>query len=260
MSKFKQIGIKAKVMLGCIVLAMVLFVSGIISIFEYNKMSDYTSNLLTGNIISINAARDLLEDAEAYNLRLMSGINTEMEDMDFSRDDFVITFAEMKGNFITAAEKAMADSVMYAYAAYMQVTNEAPQVWLNDENVRRDWFFNRLEPIYVQLRSYIQDLTFISQDVLLGNSQTLQENYYRGIMPALISVIVGLVTVVLFYYYLCHYMINPLLKISKGIKNYRQYNKVYDVKLDSVDELQQLNENVDDILDLNLAYKRQLQQ
>ncbi|MDD2594665.1 MAG: MCP four helix bundle domain-containing protein [Bacteroidales bacterium] len=256
-----QLGIKRKVFLGFIVIGIVLFFSSLISIFEFSRMNNYVSELITDNIKSINTARELLTVTENYNLKLMYGVGGEEghDDISVIRDDkFVSYFSDLKETFLTPAERSAADSVIYAYTAYMQTVAEAENIWLNGYDVRKEWFFGRLQPTYSKLKSYIQKLTIESQEALVQNSQTLQDSFYRSIMPGVVSVILGLILVLLFNYFLNYYLINPILKITKGIKGYRQFNKSYEVKLENDDELEELNNYVKDIVDLNQSYKKRL--
>jgi hypothetical protein len=259
-SKIKFVGIKRKVRRACIILALILLFSSLISIFEFSRMSNYVSDVITDNITSINYSRKLLSTADDYNLDLLYGIARDDGDMTFIyNDEFISSFADLKQSYVTKEERAAADSVLYAYAAYMQVVSEAPAVWSNEDHaLRTKWFFNRQQPVYDKLRDYIEDLTNVSQDALITNSQSLQDSFYRSIMPGLISVIFGVLMVMLFNYYLNHYLINPLLKVTKGIKNNRQYNRDYDVKVETDDEIKELNDAVTDIIDVNQSYKRQL--
>lgn len=261
MLKVSKVGIKRKVFLGCVVLALVLFFSSLISIFEFSRMNNYVSNLITDNIKSINTARELLTATEDYNQKLMYGVggSESVGDVSVIKDNnFISSFNDLRKTFITVEERACADSVIYAYTAYMQIVREAEDVWLNDDDVRKDWYFNRLQPVYWRLRDYIRELTKVSQDALIANSQSLHTGFYRSIMPALVSVILGIILVLLFNYFMNYYLINPILKITKGIKDYRQFDKSYDVDLDTDDELADLNHSVKDVVDLNQSLKRRL--
>ena len=163
----------------------------------------------------------------------------------------------MKESFVTEQDKANADSVMYAFAAYMYVVREASDIWLiSEDDIRKEWYFNRLQPVYGKLKAYIEKLTNDSQDALIRNSQSLQDNFYRSLMPGLISALLGFMMVLLFNYYLNHYLINPLLKISRGIKGYLRLNKNYDVRIESNDEIAELNDRVKDIIDINKSAKK----
>lgn len=258
-SKNKFVGIKSKVRRACFILALILLFSSLISIFEFSRMSNYVSDVITDNITSINYSRKLLATADDYNLGLLYGITRDGDMTFIYNDEFISSFADLKQTYVTKRERAAVDSVLYAYAAYMQVVSEAPAIWSDeDHSLRAEWFFNRQQPVYDKLSNYIKDLTNVSQDALIRNSQSLQDSFYRSIMPGLISVIFGVLMVILFNYYLNHYLLNPLLKVTKGIRNNRQFNRDYDVKIETDDEIKELNDAVRDIIDSNQSYKRQL--
>ena len=262
--KFKKLGIKRKVLLGCIVLAIILFFSSLISIFEFTKMNRYVSGVIADNIRSINAARELLSVSEQYNIDLMNGLVLEGENRPETatierEEELISSFENLSRSFVTPEEQASADSVLYAYAAYMQVVAEADQMWEHDYAERQHWFFNRLQPVYLKFRGYMMQLTSVCQDALIESSQDIREGTYRSLMPGLVSVLVGMIMVLLFNYFLNYYLINPLLKVTNGIKGYRYYGRSYSVKLDNNDELEELNEAVGDIVEQNQSFKKELE-
>ena len=263
--RFKKLGIKRKVLLGCVVLAAILFFSSVISVYEFTRMNRYVSGVIADNIRSINAARKLLSVSEQYNVNLMNDLVLEStaylpEDLSvFQSEELVAAFDNLSHSFVTPDERAAADSVMYAYSAYMQVVSEARQMWERDYAARQHWYFNRLQPVYLKFRGYMMQLTSICQDALVENSQDIREGTYRSLMPGVVSVLVGLIMVLLFNYFLNYFVINPLLRVTGGIKGYRYHGRNYDVKLDSDDELEELNEAVGDIVEQNLSYKRELE-
>jgi len=223
-------------------------------------MNDHVTELISDNTNSIQVSRELLTKAEEYNLRMMHLVVGEVgkESIEVINDDeFISFFSDMKESFVTEQDKANADSVMYAFAAYMYVVREASDIWLiSEDDIRKEWYFNRLQPVYGKLKAYIEKLTNDSQDALIRNSQSLQDNFYRSLMPGLISALLGFMMVLLFNYYLNHYLINPLLKISRGIKGYLRLNKNYDVRIESNDEIAELNDRVKDIIDINKSAKK----
>ena len=173
--KFKKLGIKRKVLVGCIVLAVILFFSSVISVFEFSRMNRYVSGVIADNIRSINAARELLSVSEQYNISLMNGLVLDganrPDDMPIAREEeLVATFENLSKSFVTPEEQAGADSVLYAYAAYMQVVAEADKMWEYGYEERQHWFFNRLQPVYHKFRGYMMQLTSACQDALIESS------------------------------------------------------------------------------------------
>lgn len=260
MAKFKGTGIKTKVWLGCLVLGLILFFSGLISAYEMRSMNKFVSDVIADNVSSIDAAKELLAVAEEHNINLMAGIEKDYAAVDsVDVEEFGTLFESLRGTFRAPSEERAADSVMFAYAAYMQVVGEAGDIWQFDEFVRREWFFDRLQPVYLRFRGYLRTLTNVTEQNLIESSKSLQENYHRSAMPSFISMLLTLVLVMLFHYYMNYYIVNPLLRINKGINQYRKYGRKYEEKPDSYDEIAELSSNVKDLIDLNQSYKNQLQ-
>ncbi|MEF9987035.1 MAG: hypothetical protein RSC28_05495 [Bacteroidales bacterium] len=253
-------GIRKKISLGFVVIGTVLLLSSLIAIYELISMRKSVSSLITDNIASINTSRLLLEVTDEYNFKLLKGMGADSaatipdlkSDVRFS--DYL---NEVKGKFTTEQERNVADSVLYAYTAYIHIMNEAPYVWLEDYQGRRNWYFNKLYPVYMKLRTYIQSLTEVSQKALAENSQNLSESFYRSIMPGVVAVSIGIVLVFLFNYFINFYFIRPILLISRGIGSYLQYRKSYNVKIDNDDELKDLSNNVKELIDTNKNLTKQ---
>ena len=267
--------IKRKVGAGFTVLAFILFFSSIVSLFEYTRMNRVLTQQIEENVNSVNIARELIILTEDYNMGVLDAMSEPDFDGGFVTGgpanatnavfikEFGQTMEDMRRSFTQTTsfkEKNYADSVLLAYTAYMQVLRESRD--LDAENAdfqtRQDWYFDRLQPFYMKLRDYIRSLTNASQQALLENSQRVDETFYRSITPAIASVVVGLLVVILFNYFINFYLINPLIKINKGIQGYRNFRKDYTVSVDnSGDELDQLNSSVSDIIEDHKSVHKQ---
>ncbi len=246
--------IKKKISRGFVVIATILLVSSALSIYEFIRMRNTVSNLINDNISSINTSRQMLEVTDEYNFNLLRGLGDEHWILNFKSPDdnrFSEHLSNVRDNFTTQLEKDYADSVLYAYTSYIWIMNDAPTVWHGDYTGRRNWYFNKLHPVYMQLRNYLQKLTNTSQQALAENSLTMTESFYRSIMPGVVAVIMGIILVFLFNYFINYYFVNPLLKISEGISNYLERKKSYIVTIDNDDELKDLNDNVRELVEAN---------
>ena len=63
---------KRKLFLSLGSVAAILILSGVISIIEYRRMSDYVSELITANIKSINLSNRLADITEEYNHQMLA--------------------------------------------------------------------------------------------------------------------------------------------------------------------------------------------
>ena len=247
----KTVGIRRKVSLGFIIIAIILIFSSVISIFEYRRMSDYVSSLIADNINSINLARELSQLQSEFNSELLMQM-TAMDSLSYPKiadDQFLENINQIRSSFNSQQEKEMADPVMYSYAAYMQVAREIEDIWPQGVEARKDWYVNRLQPMHILQSKYINQITELSQKALELNSQSLQDGFYRSIMPNVASAVAGLVLVFLFNIYLNFYLISPIVRMKKALSDYKDYKKEYKVSVVNDDEIAGLNELIHEVLE-----------
>ncbi len=247
--------LKRKISLGFVVLGFILLLSSLIAIYEFVTMRRTVAQFVTDDIISINTTRRLLDMADEYNFRLLSTMGdstyTDVNTMLAMRDDekFIDALRAIRDNFTTTNEQRMADSIRYAYVVYAHILEEAKGVWNEpDYQVKKDWYFARLYPVYTKLRNYIKDLNLSSQQALRDNSDKLSEGFYRSLMPCVVAVGIGILLLFLFNYYLNYYFFDPIVRITKALRNYKITRKTFDVKVDSGDEIEELNDSIKDIV------------
>ena len=262
MGKISDMGIRRKVTLGCIVLALVLFISSLIAVFEFRKMDDFVKKVIDGDIEAIQRARGLYYEAQNYNNWLMAKLGSEEGPAALEGyvggSDMRTAFGAIHRDFDDKWERAAVDSITFAYAAYMQIVAEAPTVWQQEPQIRSQWYYSRLQPVYGELRRYIEQLVNADQDALIGSSQSLQGSFHRSIMPSIVAMLLGLAMVALFHYYLMHYLVRPLLKVNKGLAAFRQWGKNYDVQTEGFDEINEINTEIKNVLEINRAQMRQM--
>ncbi|MBP5211120.1 MAG: MCP four helix bundle domain-containing protein, partial [Bacteroidales bacterium] len=148
-------GIKKKIFFGFVIIGAILFFAGVISIFEFRKINELQSGIVEDNIKSINTANLLLSLTEDYNIKILNTLDQDDAGGDIiemlADEDFMTQLGQIKDSFTSKRESVMADSVLFAYAAYMQVVREAENIWPEGYQVRSDWYFDRLQSFYVRL-------------------------------------------------------------------------------------------------------------
>lgn len=250
--------IRRKVRTGFTILGTILFFSSVIAIFEFVRINRASSGVINDNILSINAERSLMESSELYNMELLAMLGEDTPPENFSNsihDSFVTTLDNLPNNFTTAEENRYADSVRYAYSAYMQVVMEAPEIWEQGVAARQEWYFGRVQQYYSYLRNYIVDLNSMSNAALQANSEMMESTFFRSMMPAVAALIVGIIVILLFNTYLNFYVIKPVSKMGKGVKDFVRYGKEYNITFDNDDEISDLNDALTDLIDEHKTLK-----
>ena len=255
----RRLSLRAKLTLSLSAIAVILVISSIISLMEYNRMRTYVSGLIADNINSINVAQTLSEVTDRYNLDILSVIGDESAMLpNFNQEEFVSHCDSLKKNLTSVSLLPLADSVMYSYSAYMLTSLELENVLLSDFIDSRTWYFDRLQPKYNRLRGDIEALSNGMYNDLKKNSMTFERGFYRSFIPALVAVLAGLILIVLLLFFILTYYVNPVYKMLGSLKDYRSYGKKYTYNFEGDDQLSELNKGISDMAAENQQLRKRL--
>ena len=211
---------RTRLALGLGSIAAMLLLSSIISVLEYRRMSNYVTDLVADNIRNINVAQKLVSMSDEYNLKVLAAIgeedSTSVSVPYFDRKAFMEQCDGLRTSISSEEAFPLADSVIYAYSAYMLTSLELPGVMASDFINSRDWYFDRLQPRYSRLKSDIEKLNDMIYVELRENSKTFEAGFYRSIIPGVVSVGAGLLLVMLFLVFILLYYVRPLKRMLGG--------------------------------------------
>lgn len=251
---------RGKISLSLTAIAVILLVSTMISILEYRSMSNYVSDLIADNIESINAAQRLSGATDAYNLKVLTVIGDENEkDLpDFNKEEFLSHCDSLRTSLSSINMQHLADSVEYAWSAYMLTSLELPSVILSDFIDTRAWYFERLQPVYNRLRDDIDHLSTAIYNELQRNSATFERGFYRSIIPGAVAVSVGLILVLMLLFFISVYYVTPIYKMLSSLRNYRDFGRSYNYTFEGDDQLRSLNDAISEVTDENIQLRRRI--
>ena len=252
-----KLGMKMKLTLSLSAIAISLLVSSIISVMEYRSMSNYVSGLIADNVKNINVAQKLADASNKYNLDILSVIGDEELNIlpDFDQQSFV-SYCDSLRNSIQS--QSLADSVIYAYSAYMLTSMELNEVMLSDFIDSREWYFERLQPQYNRLRGYIDAMSSEVYEDLAVNSATFERGFYRSIIPGIVAICVGLLLVLMLLFFVLVYYVNPIYKMLDSLSNYNSFGKKYNYSFDGDDQLSELNEDITNLVEENVQLRKRI--
>ena len=255
-----KLTMKMKITLSLLLIGVILLTSSIISIMAYSRMSTYVSELIADNINSINVAQRLTGATDNYNLEILAVVGDETTNRlpDFNQQEFVSHCDSLRSILSSVNMANLADSVMYSYSAYMLTSLELPQVIASNFIDSRTWYFDRLQPVYNDLRKDIDVLNTAIYSELKKNSATFDRGFYRSVIPGAVAIGVGLLLVLLLLFFITTYYVNPLGRMSRGLDNYRTLGGQYTVDFDGDDEIRELNFGISEIIEENRQLNRRL--
>lgn len=249
---------KAVLSLGTI--AAVLVLSGVISILEYRRMSDYVSNLISANIKSITLSQQLSDITEEYNHQMLAVViqNDTSKMPDFDKDDFKSYSDALKNSITSEATLPMVDAVERSFYEFIRTSMKFDEVFQAENVNTGEWFFGTLQPSFNQFMHDMNALNAAIHEELQTNSANFDAGFYRSIIPGLVSVCAGLLLIFLLMYFIISNYVNPIYKISDGIDAYRSNGRRYNYTLEGEDHLSNINAGVTEIVEENLELKNRI--
>ena len=241
-------------------IAAVLLLSGIISILEYRRMSDYVSELISSNIKSINLSQRLSDITQEYDQQMLAVVVTnDIAIMpNFDLEDFTAQADSLKASVKSPHGMEMVDSVVVSFDAFMRTSLKFDEVFLADSVDTGEWFFGTLQPCYNKFRHDMGILNDNIHEELRRNSADFDAGFYRSIIPGFVSVAAGLVLIMLLFYFIMAFYVNPIYKMSAGVDNYRLSGRRHTYEFDGDDQLANINSGITELIEENIELKRRI--
>ena len=256
----KRPSLRKKVYLSLGALAMMLLLSGVLSILEYRRVSTYVSDLIASNINSIVLSQRLSDLTQEHNHQMLSVVvlNDISLMPEFNDLPFMSVADSLRTTFTSQNAQPMLDTVVTSFNDFVKTSRKFDEVFLADTVNTGEWFFSTLQPRY---NSLIQDLgklnELIHQD-LKENSENFDAGFYRSIIPGAVSVCAGLLLICLLLYFTLSNYVRPIYRISEGIDSYRQSSRRHTYTMDGDDQLANINNGVTELIEENLQLKHRL--
>ena len=241
-------------------LAMILLLSGVISIIEYRRMSDYVSELIASNIKSINLSQKLADLTQEYNHQMIAVVvQNDISIMpDFDIKEFQAQSDSLRASLTFHVTLPLVVSLVQSFDDFMATSLKFDEVFLADNVDTGEWFFGTLQPCYNRLRDDIATLNEHIHAELKNNSKDFDDGFYRSVMPGLVAVGAGLVLVMLLLYFMLSYYVKPVYRIADGLADYRRSGRRYGYAFDGDDQLTEINSSVTEIIEENIELKKRV--
>ena len=235
-------GIRIKVLSGFLILACMLFLAGGWSIYELTKIGTSVQALLDDNYRSINATRIMIEALEREDsavLLLQSGNWDEGREIITSADlSFQEGFGIASRNITIPGEKGYVDKIEAAYKDYKNLWIKPIVGTSSEKNL--DWYFREAHPKFQQVKSDVEGLMTLNDEVMYKTASDLKNRAYRAVMPGVVAILSALVFSFVFSYFVNYYLVGPIIRITTGIQNLLDHGKSFNVKIETEDEMKSL--------------------
>ena len=255
---------RRRVTIGFLSIVCLLFFSGMVSFVELSHLSRDTGEILKANKRNIELAKEMLDAAYEQNVALIRlsvfGDN--------SYDSLCRSSMERLENTLLVAQsealdKSFLDSLAFATTELRLLTDNylafgsmrwkaSPSAGAANpaapDSVGRSWYDSEYEVLYGRLTAAIKNYMTSTQSSLAPRAEQMKKNAYRAVTPVLISLVVMIAIVLMLYYFMSVYCVNPIIRMNKGLGDYLSFRVPFAVKADCKDEVLELKEKIETLI------------
>lgn len=239
-------GMRKKITVGFLSLAILLFFSGMISLFELNRLSHTTQVLLDTSKKNMEIAKRMLDAVQDQNTALLQMVVLG----DNSYDSLYMTGVRDFDNAlleatVTIRDLSQLDSVYSARQRY----NSIIETHLDSDRANNiHWFVNIYKTSYYDLTSSIKNYMIASQNILGLKAAQLESTAYRAITPGILALSVAIIILLMFLFFIDLYFVKPVIGIQRSLKGYISSKVPFSVKMEGKDEVHELKEEVEELI------------
>lgn len=238
--------LRRKVLTGFVVLALMLSVAGVWSIYELNSISSAVEGLLDDNYKSITAAKMMLEALEREDsgvLLLILGKWSEGRQIMNSADSlFAEGFNTASNNLTIPGEAEYVRDIGTKYAAFKAIWQRP--IVDTEKQGNLNWYFESIHESFLDVKASVNNLMTLNDKVMFETSSSLRQKANRAIMPGIVAIIAALVFSLMFSYFVNLYIVRPVVKITEAVRSFVGGERDFDLQLDTDDELSDLADSV----------------
>jgi HAMP domain-containing protein len=239
-------GIRTKIMAGFLILAAMLLVAGAWSIYELKNIGMSAQNILDENYKSIDAAKVMIESLERQDSAVLLVLLGKRDDglaiIKVADDSFLRAEEIARNNITIPGEQDYVSAVTKAYAEYKAlwrpfVVNAQYKGDLNSYS--RD-----VNPAFHKAKLAVSELMSLNNQAMYKTASHVESRAHRATMPGIIAIASAFVFAIIFSFLVNLYVINPIVKLTSGIKDYLERGKPLHVKVETEDEISKLIQSV----------------
>lgn len=235
-------GLRAKILSGFLILATMLLVAGIWSVYQLSVLGVSAQKILDENYKSVNAAEQMIEALERQDSAILLLLLGKWEEgrtiLESADKSFQKALGIAEGNITLADEHAHVEAVAKAYVDYKNAWVRPIVGTARERNL--DWYTEEVHPAFLRVKASINKVLGVNDTAMYEAASDLKDKARRAVTPGAVSVIAALVFSLLFSYFVNYYMVTPIIRITAAVHDFVKQGTPFAVKVESKDEIGRL--------------------
>ncbi len=244
-------GIRKRVSIGFLSIVTLLFFSGMVSLFELGHLSTDAEVILDRSHRNMELAKDMLTALHDQSRAVAEvSVLDDYSGDSRCREGLIKLENSLAAAYDLSKESAHLDSLTVTVTELRRLTGEmlASQSDTLPSSFDRVWYEEVYNPVSEKMSKQINDYMSATHEGLTPRAEQLSHNAYRAVMPVLISLIVMIAIVLMLYYFITIYCLNPILAIRKSLAEWLEFRLPFAPKSECRDELLDLKEDIETLI------------
>ncbi len=237
--------LRYKILSGFAILAIMLFVAGVWSIFQVKYFGESLEEIIGSRYEKIGFAKSINELLERNDRQALLSFLENSGDFnfaDFGRD-FLSVLTEIEKYEITDEEKTLLNQITAKYKEYVKIWN-IDNGSLGTTSEKLKWYKENVKPLFDNVQDKINKLIEINQAKLISTAQEIKDRTRRAIIPGVVAIIAAIVFTLLFNYFVNQYMIKPIITLKKQVDDFISKGIPLTFRPITDDEIARLTESI----------------
>lgn len=239
-------GLRVKILSGFFILALMLLIAGVWSVYQLKSLGTSVQQLLDENYKSINAADTMLQSLEREDsgilLLMLGNLEEGTKTINAADAAFNQGYQIASNNVTIPGEGNYIKQINEKYKAYKNMWRR-PIVDTKREG-DLSWYLSTVHVVFLDLKTSINALKVLNEQTLYHTASDLKNRANRAVMPGTVAIISALLFSLLFSYFVNHFMISPIIAITRSVENFEKNDEPFKVTIETEDEIHSLAEAI----------------
>ncbi|MEG1554877.1 MAG: hypothetical protein RSB93_00235 [Rikenellaceae bacterium] len=246
-------GVVSRIRLGFAAVALLLLMAGATSYFEFYRLNQ-TIEVVTSER---NQRNKLTEELLSNIYKQANVVSTYMltDSLSAFEDDCKIRVGEITNTLNKIAQyenhKKELSDVEKSLSEYLSVVDVSFVEKIIALDGKYMWYSTYLMPAQQKLGSSVLSFLNASHKDLTSNALGQLNNIYRSDLKIFITLLACMFILFMFFALIKVFYLKPIINIKKGLEDYLDGERDYDVKDCGVDEVKQINILIEQIIQNN---------
>ena len=237
--------IRRKILIGFLALSVVLFCAVIINVFEITRLQKSTEEVIAEGAETTEYATRMLNALQKQNRAVL---NMLILGESASSAEYYEGVYELNAVILEAMESKPSASLTAINDANTNYHDIVELHSLNSSNDDKAWFTESYVEAYYSLDRAIKSYMTSPKSSVAVRMTKLENSIYKTMTPSILTLLVAVLILMLFYFFIDIYYTKPVSRISRSLDNYLKAKVPYQVKLEEKSELSSLNDNIIEII------------